>query len=68
MEVLKCLGAGFSVLTINYMSLYSGSIDFIGQGILITIIMIVVFTAMQFGFGKEVSRETRKVYREWIEG
>ena len=68
LSVLKCLGTGFGALIVYALSNEEGKINFIRQGIVITTIMVVVFFIMQFGFKKEVPRETRKMYREWVEG
>lgn len=63
MSIIKCLGTGFGVLTVYYMNP-----DFIGLGIVMTLAMIAEGAVIHIGYRKEVTRETRKLYREWEEG
>ena len=55
-------------MAVDALSLVDGAVDFVGMGTASCLISLIVFTSVQFGYNREVPRETRKIYREWVEG
>jgi hypothetical protein len=68
LSIVKCLGTGFGGMAVDALSLEDGAVDFVGLGIVASLISLIVLASVQFGYKKEVPRETRKIYREWVEG
>lgn len=68
LSIVKCLGTGFGAMTVDALSLENVAVDFVGLGIVASLISLIVLASVQFGYKKEVPRETRKIYREWVEG
>ena len=55
-------------MTVDALSLEDGVVDCVGLGIVATNVSLIVFASVYFGYNKEVPRETRNMYREWVEG
>jgi hypothetical protein len=55
-------------MAVDALSLVDGAVDFVGMGIVAGLISLIVFASVHFCYKREVPRETRKIYREWVEG
>ena len=68
LSIVKCLGIGFGPMAVDALSLKDWTVDFLRLGIVASLISLIVFASVYFGYKKEVPRDTRKIYREWVEG